>query len=279
MIPRAQLVLSSTFFPDQPVRLGLTSTFNVLDAERAVSVSNAVVTLFSGNQLLEELVYVDSSSVPYYTTQTLRPAVGVLYTIHITAAGFDPVTAISSIPPPTLIEHFHLDSIRKRSEDAYDIYKVNLQLDYSDPVGEVNFYNLRLIQRTRNFVVAYNGDTIYTSYSLNPISFTDSPQGFYKRLGNGGGILLQDRPNDAPLRIQYETQIDRHKEKIDQVYAELRTVSPEYYYYQRSIAQQGGATIGSGLTPTSVIQTNVENGIGIFAGYASSSDSLKLLSF
>lgn len=280
-IPRAQLVVSSTFFPDQYVRVGLSSTFSILDSDQAVSVPNAIINIFSGNQLLEQLTYVDTGQVTkaFYTTQEFKPTIGVTYTLHVSAPGFDPVTAVSSIPPPVPIRHFHLDRLTKRTEEDYNIYNVSLAFDYDDPEGEVNFYNLRVFQRSKNFVVAYNGDTIYTNYSLSPIAFSESPQGLYKRAANAGGILFQDRPEQGPLHIHYETIIDPRAQKLDKVYAELRTVSPEYYYYQRSISQQGGATIGSGLTPSSVIQTNVENGNGVFAGYASSSDSLKLLSF
>lgn len=277
-VPEAKLVVSSTFFPRENVKVGLTTTFSVLTGDETRVLRNADISLFSGTQLLEKLEFFSGRDGQdgYYSTVNYQPSIGVDYTLHVVVPGFDPISAVSSIPPPVDIRYLKLVDVQKRQIGPFDDYLIGLLVDYDDPEGLVNFYNLRLLQEKRHYMIAFNGDTIYTHNSYVPIDIAESVDGSYSNASGGGSILLQDRPTGQPLELRLKSRIEREAESLGQIYAELRTVSPEYYFYQRSLSRQGGTTIGGGITPTNAIQSNVENGTGIFAGYAFSSDSIRI---
>jgi hypothetical protein len=59
------------------------------------------------------------------------------------------------------------------------------------------------------------------------------------------------------------------------MFAELRTVSEEYYLYYNSLSRQRTGNNGPFADPV-MIYGNVENGQGIFAGYNASVDSVAI---
>jgi len=279
-IPEAKLVLSSNFFPDELVKVQVSSTISVLSKDIDFpDINNAKVTLFSAaNTVLEELTYVpgERGKSGYYTTLDFKPSIGRNYEIHVSAPNYPLARAMSSIPPPVPINDLEVSNVQVDQGVQYDIYKFGIDLNYEDPPEEGDYYNLRLLQRLNTFYVHENGDTSRTGYVVVPVIFPDAPNGEWTVAAQYGGILIKDRPFGESLHIELESPVYRDTQLLANLTAELRTVSQEYFDFQSSLSEQIITPEGN-LAPPVIIRSNVQNGAGVFAGYASSSYDFVLL--
>ena len=274
-LPEPRLVLNSTFFPDEVVRIQLTAT-RTLGNETAQSreVTTAEVMLFDGNDMVESLTYVPSAStggVGEYRTQTFRPLMGREYTLLVSAPGFPPVSAVSSIPPPVPLTTVAVAEVATVATEEVAVYDYKLHVDYADPAEEVNYYDLRVRQLAVPYTIAYNGDTIRQLPQMKGIL---APALYGERSGEVS-LLIQDLPPGGVIDVELRSVIDPRKELLGNLVAELRTVSREYYFFQRTVNQSLG-TPGGGLAQPVVIFSNASQGLGVFAGYNSVTTSVPL---
>lgn len=279
-IPEAKLAISSNFYPNELVHVSVSSTFG--RNQQAMYIPNAQVNLYSNDDLIESLEFFhpsDPGAAAYYSTREFRPQINHRYTIRVDAPGFDQVVAVSSIPDPVPIRLFELEGITKEAaEGDFDVFALSVNLDYEDPEEVNNYYHLRIYQQYRKFTVNGVGDTVFVDSYLKPVKFPESSEGFYKLVAeNNSGILIQDRPHDEYLSFVFRSRFNPALEQLGNLYAQFRTVSKEYYDFEHSISYgNGSSTGGSGINPSVVVQSNVSNGFGVFAGYAFTSDSLRI---
>jgi hypothetical protein len=277
-ITEAKLAISSNFFPNELVHVSVSSTFG--RNQTAMNISNAQVNLYSNDNLIESLEYIpnaDPGGASYYSTREFQPAINHRYTIRVDAPGFDQVVAVSSIPVPVQIRLFELEDLSQEPKiGADDVFALRVKIDYEDPAGFTNFYHLRIFQQYHKYALNTEQDTVIIDSHLRLVNFQESSQGYYKLVAqDNGGILIQDRPHDEYLSFIFRPRLNPEVELLGSLYAQLRTVSKEYYDFEHSISNgTGSSTGGSGVNPSVVVQGNVSNGFGIFAGYAFTSDSL-----
>ncbi len=264
-IPRSRLVINSNFFPDELVTLRVSATRPIGTGK--IPVIDAQVSLFEGTELAERLTFLsgkEAGEAGSYSTNRFRPRVGQKYTIHVSAAGYDPVTAVSSIPDPIAINSLsihHLTTAQLLDETIYDY---RLRIDYADPQDEINYYDLRIYQRVLPFKISAEGDTVRMNSYLKAVGTPD-------RLPEGAStvsVLLRDKGESGEVEVRVQSRLNSGRELLNGVVAELRTVSPEYYFYRRSLARDNSGAAG-GLNEPIIIFDNVDSGLGIFAGYNS----------
>jgi len=96
-----QLVVVSNFTNGQAIEVNISQTQAVTDPSQIIYIDDATVNIYDGANFLEQLELVQNGekSIPFYTSRSLKPEVGVTYTILVAAPGFDQVMATSSIPP------------------------------------------------------------------------------------------------------------------------------------------------------------------------------------
>ncbi len=274
-IPRSRLVINSNFIPDELVTLRVSASRPLGTTE--IPVIDAQVSLFEGTELAERLTYEAGKQfgeAGSYRTRRFRPRVGQQYTIHVSADGYDPVTAVSSIPDPIQIVSLSVHNLTTAELGRETIYDYRLEMDYADPVDETNFYDLRVYQRVLPYQVSATGDTLVGPAYLKPVG-TPTTRSFANETIS---ILLKDKPNDRSLDLALQSRLDTDSELLNGLVAELRTVSLEYYYYQQSLAVQYPGVTG-GLNEPIIIYNNVVSGLGIFAGYNSVKQNLDFLHY
>ena len=272
-VPKSRLVINSNFFPGEPVRLRVSATRPVGTA--AIPLTDAVVTLYEGDELAEELRYEKGSigaGGGSYRTVKFRPQVGRQYTVHVSAAGYDPVTAVSSIPEPIPITALRIASLSSKYGNERLVYDYTLAVDYADPPSEVNYYDLRVYQRVTPFKLSAAGDTIRMAPYLKTVGTPDHQAEQTETIS----VLLQDRGSSGRLAVHLQSHLDPRKELLGEIVAELRTVSPEYYFFQRSLGPDQSGMSG-GLYEPLILFNNVDSGLGIFAGYTAVQVDLQLI--
>ncbi|MTB51358.1 DUF4249 domain-containing protein [Lewinella sp. W8] len=275
-IEEPQLVISSNFFPQERVKVRVTATQSILTGGvTTIDIRNAEVSLFEGHTMAEKLMYVagDDNNPGTYQTMEFRPVVGKDYTLHVAAPGFVPVNAQSSIPDPVPIKNLSVRHLTSNSVDGQTIYDYKLLVDYEDPPGEENYYDLRITQLVTPYVIAYNGDTIKMQPQTVPIKYLVDPNPDDFNVSRS--ILFQDKPDPAGVELSLQSVIDPAQVILGDLVAELRTVSIDYYEFQRSLARNQQVPTG-GINEPTLIYNNVRSGVGIFAGYNSVSESVSL---
>lgn len=277
---KPQLVVISNFTPGQPVVVQVSKTRSPLSTEDSVYLENATVELYQDSKLLEVLEGVAGSArnPPYYTTRQTTPVVGLNYTIRAQVPDFESVTATSSVPIPTSIRSLRLSDLNIfPGTDGRKNYHYQVAIIFEDPAAGKNFYHLNFYQQILEYRLV-GEDTITTNESLQKIRFTSELDDNSLIAYFQGGVLFDDKNfngNSISYSFPLKININPQKEMVGKMFAELRTVSQEYFLFHNSLSRQQTSSDGPFNEPV-MIYNNVENGQGIFAGYNASVDSVAI---
>lgn len=267
-IEEPKLVVSSNFSPDEFISVSISSTQPTVGEQIVREITDATVAILDGDETAEVLQYVPGpmgTSGSYKTTE-FKPAVGRLYTLIATSNGFVPVNAESAIPESIPITSLRVSNLEKVWEGNIYVYNFSLTLDYDDPPLVENFYDLRISQYVVPFRVNSAGDTTKMDARAKVVQspedefFGESPIG-------AASILVRDLPTPEGVVIRLQSRFDPRSELLGNLQAELRTVSKPYFDYQLNLQREGQALpVGLGKPRVNSFG-NVQDGVGIFAGY------------
>lgn len=268
-VVESQLVVSSTFFPGEVVKVYLSATQPTVGQQVFNEITDATVSILEGNDTREVLRYVagQNGRRGSYQSTDFKPVVGRYYTLFATKSGYKPIDATSSIPEPVQILDLQIvGEIDRMSVDNLNIYTFSLKMDYDDPEFVENFYDIRISQLVVPYFINASGDTIKMDTKAKVVQAPG--QDYSENTGAGEtSILVRDRPSSEGVIIELQSRFDPRKEILGNLVAELRTVSEPYFDYQLSIQQEEQALpIGLGDPRVSTFG-NVQQGIGVFAGY------------
>ena len=273
-LPKSKLVISSSFLSGQPVYLQVSATWP-RGEQQSLPIRDADVRLYQGNELAEVLTYHNSKELAdggIYRTDKFVPEVGQEYTILVSAEGYDPVSAVSSIPKSVEINSLEVTNLSRMDLEDEQIYDYRLTIDYADPPNEVNYYDLRISQLVIPFNVNTHGDTLFSAPYVKAVNSPTRPPGLNDKAIS---LLIQDKGGQDQVQIPLQSRINPRREILGRIIAELRTVSPEYYFFRRSLVQPGDL-VSDGLEEPVILYNNVDRGLGVFAGYSSVNQDISI---
>lgn len=278
-IPSAKLVVLSNFTANKDLRVSVTASQSVAAPRASDFVDNATVRLFEEQSFIQELALVEENSERYYSSQQFSPVPGIVYTIEVSAPGYTTVTGESQIPPEVSIYHLQLteltvtwDTINNQKQ-----YRYYVEIGFDDPVDQRNFYHLSLEQEFMSFSLL-QGDTVFAQAVRRPITFNPRTTNNLQIVHYDGSLLFEDTPFNGEaqlLRLPVTIQVDGGEEYPGHLFAELRSVTEEYYLFHTSLSRQQNAA-GQPFTDPVLLFNNIKNGHGVFAGYSSSQASASL---
>ncbi len=279
--PPPRLVVNSSFTLGERVEVTVSKSQSILDTALPEYLADAVVTLYQGETFLEQLeLFIDPAPriPPYYVTTSFKPEAATTYTIRVEAVGFETVEARSFIPEPVSLSGLQVSDLREGtgSESYSREFSYQIQIDFEDPEDEENYYHLNVFQEIFDISVTQNGDTVVQSRRLERLPLMTNNNRIVPDMLIGG-LLIKDKPAPEDLTFDVSIEIVPEFEALGKIYAELRTVSKEYFLYFTTFNRQQNQSDGPFNDPI-IIFNNVENGHGYFAGYNTTQDSV-LLSF
>lgn len=282
-----RLVMVSNFSADHQLKVVVTSTKAIADNEaEAEVVTNAIVRVYEGTELLEELMLkmpdADSNLPPTYISTDFTPEVGTVYTLTASAQGYESIKASNIIPKGTAVGTIGFNNtLDVKNEETADV-NFSLNLNFQDDPEENNYYHILFYQELLGYQIDVkpNGgfDTISTETSelavLDVEVLTDDFS--FTRFLGGQSLLMKDDDfagEEVNFTVQGNFSFDIEKHLLGQFSVEIRTVSEAYYLYYTTLSNQSQINTGASGTESPqddvTVFGNVENGTGIFAGYSS----------
>lgn len=272
---KPQIVIGSIFTADSAMTVYVGKTASMAGQETPI-VENAKVILKSSKGEEEELTYTHNG---YYRSELILSE-KVRYSIEVQVDGFSRVYATDSIPAIVKI-----DSTFQKNSNYFDndiqSYLSTVNVSFTDP-SNINYYELYQ-QRMDTMHVRIDLHSIDTTYYIsNTYMTTDyfaveaENNEIYKN-HEVKFILFSDKLLERCVSFDIYSGVY----SISYSALILRNVSENYYYYKRSWLRHkyNQEMIGYSqfedlansfftANPTE-LYSNVENGLGIFAGYAS----------
>ncbi len=231
-------------------------------------VSNASVKIYENN------VYKDTLSFTEYGNYiaNFKPVVGSTYKIEVNVPNCETVDAENTIPDK--VEIILIDTLTVSSTSFIDTEKMlRCEIKFTDPSEVNNYYYFNICgKKTYTWYDEYNDSLIVWTDSSNVDFDTNDPM-----IDNDSKINTGIIFNDNVINGQtYTLNIDFDKYFSDSTmfHFNLYSISSDYYLYLKSLNKQRESIGGGPFTEAVQVYTNINNGVGIFAGINKSTYSI-----
>ena len=277
------IVLFGSFSNRSPIEIQLTKALNVLDTTNTIEVvENANVQLLKDGNFLEFLEPVKSPDLKIVVFRSAHiPQEGANYEVKVLSDAFGETKGKSFIPMPVDIiaaSSSEFTVTNRPSDDNQLIQDLNFDivLVFEDPPSQRDYYHVKIFQDLQQYELNENGDTIIIQTTREELNFSPAINDNNTVANFDGGVIFNDEQFDGSTfgsRFNISARLFPRLQKLGKTYIELRTVTEDYYLYFTSLSRQ----LENGDQPLSqpvILYSNIDNGLGVFAGYASMMDSL-----
>ncbi len=288
---QTKIVLNSFFCQGEPFRVYLSKSYSPFFAEKIEMIKDAEVVIYEDGSLLGELSYqiqtIDGYTDEYhpliihkidscFTNQDLMPKIGSEYKIEVKVEGMKTVWANSKIPVQVPIREFNTKKKKSNSTSPISPDSITYYEFVFDDADIHNYYLFSIecinihFQYSQKYklLVPFRTDDLAIGefkYGLPFCSFPDiSFNGKEYKLpiileGEGEGIFTYNGVYTDSMEIKFR----------------LNNVGTEFEKYLKSYLAFR-ETKDNPMAEPVPIYSNIENGLGIFAGYSSSIQPLTL---
>ncbi|TXF85691.1 DUF4249 family protein [Neolewinella aurantiaca] len=272
-----RLVVSANLFPGEPVKVRLTSTLPTNGVLEVTDITDAEVSILEGNEVLEVLQYQPGTegNLGRYHSREFKPLVGRTYTLYASKNGYLPFEDDDSIPEPVPISNLSVTDLNQFTVGDLTIYDFTLNINYDDPEFEENYYDLRISQLVTTYYINSVGDTATLTDKAKMVQPPGTTYDENTQVGEAS-ILVRDRPDRDGIQIRLQSRINPNTEILGRLFAELRTVSENYFDFQLKYQMEGQALpIGVGAPQVNVPDYS-QRSLGVFSGYNRSIEFVEL---
>jgi uncharacterized protein YceK len=263
---KPKVVTNGLFSADSLWQFQITYSKNILDIAPGSffqPVSNATINILDKNgELIETITSSADKNFGYSYKGKTKPMAGQSYSIEVATNNQPLLRSSSKAPMPVPIISVVTDSSGVVSDGL-----VKMKITFKDPATEKNFYTVKIIEDAQ-FVL--NNDTLSITQELYfdvvEQSLSVNETGLEKLINDN---LFNGKEHTFDLQIyhrsySYGTQVSEQHVRVL-----LLNVSEEYYKYFTTKSLQE-YTNGDPFAQPVQVFTNIENGLGIFAGYSQS---------
>jgi len=262
--------------PGEIMTVELSSSRNIFDSNsKIVAIQHAVVEVTDNKSNQTHRLYTSSNGI--YQSDDFRPEYGGSYTINIDAEGYESVQATSEIPYPAFIKEPTAEEGQFNEEGLRELF---VDLEFYSESDEQQYYVWEIIDED---------DKSGLDFSYNDI--LENPVLLYSEDNNTESILADesfqtrvfltnDGMKDKPIQTSFVTMIEpalafQFGDEVDPdsedngvvLTVRVMTVSKDLYEYFKSVEiYRLRGTVNSSITQPVNIHSNIEGGLGIFAG-------------
>ena len=277
----SELVATSHFSPDSTWSVELHRSLGIGIAQDASKqyVDGATVMIMSGAGIVDSLSYRGSG---YYLSAAGKyPLSETRYTLRVDVPGTSGLQASSAAPPTAPITDYTIELLGQTVETPFGregTYR--LRIAFADPPGS-SFYRLGIYRYIPNQYDETAPDSIYWRQAIEATDpgwycgYAEASQAT-RAFGSGGRrscreAIVTDRFFDGREYTWTTTlslRIGGDGLGRNELLLLLSSLSEDYFEYQRTLVEHLNS--GTFVEPLRVY-SNVEGGLGIFAGYTNTS--------
>lgn len=277
-LPEPELVIISTFSPQQPFRATVSSTRPALPPTPTTYIANARVELFQSDNFLQNLQPAPGTLAPYYEALEAVPSEEQTYTLRVSAPGYRDVVAQDVIPRGVAIRNIESIPLGFSPGPGTDeiVYHYSIRITFDDPAAFRNYYHLRFQQEVLRIFISEAGDTLVTGQRREQIGFGSAINNNTITAYLDDGVLFEDNTFNGrrvTFSFPFETNILLNREMPGHLFVELRAVSEAYHRFYSTVGRQQNSP-GAPYSEPVIVFSNVEGGKGIFAGFSAATDSI-----
>ncbi|RCL74489.1 MAG: DUF4249 domain-containing protein [Flavobacteriales bacterium] len=260
-----RIVVNSLFTNDSVWSAHISRSVGVLDNTSYTTIDDASVNIFDENaNLITTLTHQGNG---LYTSPTgVSPLPNQSYTLEASAGGYQSVNATNFIPPAVPI--YQLDTVTSTNSNDETILEATIT--FQDPPNVSNYYMLEVL--VKGTWESWEGDSVEFREPLE-ISCDDINVETVNRFNFGGFentylyLMLKDQNFDGENYALTFSVINYAELKEMELFGEIRLVntSEAYFNYLTSFNMYQRTINNPFATPVQVY-SNVNNGMGIFAG-------------
>lgn len=249
------------------------SQVETIDSTRLRYIDDALITLFKNGIAVAEMPLYEYGL--YYSHEPVRA--GEIYSCSITIDGFPDMFCTDSIPSHTTVRITDHTNTAKINEEGG--YQEGITIEFQDDPNTEDYYEV-IIDKRKDYgsypVYAFNETSeVLLNEGLEPYS-TESLVFSDKMMEESNISMTLDFEGTNNRKCYYRDSCV-YKVYEHAVIVELRHISREYYrfkkdfyFYEKNLYPQ----FTEGTASAFSLYSNIENGMGIFAGYTASVDSI-----
>lgn len=267
-IPQSEpkITVNSFFNPRFPIVVSISKSGSILDTLGNNYLPSAKGYIFENEVLVDSLQYYSEFNL-HIAANLFVPQSGNQYRIQVQSDGLPSVTGESVLPDSVQLGAVQLDTL---FTPAIGKNTYHLRITLPDPSTLGDLYHL-MIYRNR---LRPDGN-----WYLSPLCFetADNSIQTLSRKNCSGAVFSDAQFNGQNKEILINT-LQRTKGSLSDslmFVVELRTCSQPYYDYNRTLIEYKNGQGDIFAQPAPVLG-NIQNGYGIFGGYAPVTDTVKL---
>lgn len=263
---KESLVINSQFNPDSIWVARVSINKNILSPQNLFTTpDNVVISVYdaSTNELVDKLVHKRSGI--YQGTN--KPVVNRSYKLVAIHPEFGMVDATGQLPESVPVTRVTTGPVQR--DKNVDVVPVDIQ--FKDPAGNINFYMLRL-EVLRFDRIGINGDSLWTAFPIqfksdDPILQGENEYEFDKLFS---GKLVDGKVQTLGVKVNAYAFRDVQKIRVI-----LASLSESLYLYRTTLKLQTESN-GDPFSQPAFVYSNINKGLGIFAGYNIYNYTMKL---
>ncbi len=239
------LVANSFFGADNNWEVQLFKSKSILDSGSFEIISDATVEILEEDAVVASPIHIENGI--YRQDYGSRPEIGRTYKLRAFAPGFTQIEATDYVPVPVQIESVDADLTTNPSI---------LTIHFSDPPGIKNYYQILILEESYG--------QIYTIFFETDDLISQDLDGLDAENAIFNDSLISGQEYNLRLRFYPFPP-------IDQIHVFLISVTESYYMYLKSIEDLDN---DNPFAEPVQAYNNIENGLGIFAGFSASTFQL-----
>jgi hypothetical protein len=258
-----RIVVNSLFFPDSLMSFYLTEEADLsenVSSHNFTTVENAQIVISANNNIIDTADYIEEGNYQAH----FKPQIHVSYRVEVHAKGYNNVAAKDKIPYLT-----EIDSLKITKTNDLN-YPYRIKIIFTDPDEQENYYLITAAWRDSSDNYAWREAYIETE---------DPAIGYWRNSLFKIPVFSDELFNGNQYELSLNLQVNAWKSMY--YYFDLISISKSMYLYLKSYNAQAPGTddylmeyFQRGLIEPIPIYSNIEGGLGIFAGYAVSRDSI-----
>ena len=282
--PKEALVVNAQIHPDSTFKIFLSKTISPTDTINFESKENIQIEVYKNNNFLG---FADEYTQPeeeyelgFYSNDEFEFTENDSIKIETGNPNYNAVSAETRIPERPTISRISANNIILDENTMMWGYSLdcNISLSIEDNPLEENYYAIDFFYNANftfsDFFTGNFTDTPYESKIMFEINDSDAIPSYQRNTG----YLISDElfnGESKEINVFIDTGIDIHNKDFEEFYIVVKSLSKEYFLYQKTLSEYY-LNSNNPFTNQQEVYNNINNGYGIFCGYNSTIDTVRI---